>query len=350
MAKKLLDSNALSAFCESIAMMQSAGIQTEEAVHLLGENMRDSLFKQTCDSIYRSLINGNTFTQALSDSGSFPQHALDMLSVGEKSGRLENVLVSLGRYYNEEDRIFTKISNAIAYPTALLAIMSVILLFTVTTILPVFMNVFESLSGNLTTSSFAYVNISLTIGWVAFGISALFTVIVFILFLLTRSQKGRISLLRSAQSMPFLRRPLQQLALGRFTSALATYIASGINGETAMKEAAEKVDHKKLRETLLKAQEEMVDPKQLKSLAQAIYDNNIFDPVYARMLVVGTRSGRIEDVLEYLSDSYVGNSIQEIDSLIDSVEPTLAAFLTVSIGVTLIAVMLPLIGIMGSIG
>ena len=350
MAKKILESNALSAFCESIAMMQSAGIQTEEAVHLLGENMRDSLFKQTCDSIYRSLIGGKTFTQAVSDSESFPQHAVDMLDVGEKSGRLENVLVSLARYYNEEDRLFTKISNAIAYPTALLAIMSVVLLFTVTTILPVFMGVFESLSGSLTASSFAYVNLSFILGWVAFGISAVCTVVIFIIFLFTRGQKGRISLLRFAQSLPFLRKPLRQLALGRFTSALATYIAAGLNSETAMKEAAEKVDHKKLREVLLNAQAEMVNPKQLKSLAQTIYDNNIFEPVYSRMLVVGTRSGRVEDVLEYLSDSYVNNSIQEIDNLIDSIEPTLAAFLTISIGVTLIAVMLPLIGIMGSIG
>ena len=39
-----------------------------------------------------------------------------------------------------------------------------------------------------------------------------------------------------------------------------------------------------------------------------------------------------------------------LDGLIDSVEPTLAAFLTVGVGATLIAVMLPLIGIMGSIG
>ena len=68
------------------------------------------------------------------------------------------------------------------------------------------------------------------------------------------------------------------------------------------------------------------------------------------MLVVGTRSGSMETVLASLSDTFFDDSIARIDGLIDSVEPTLAAFLTVSVGATLIAVILPLVGIMGSIG
>ena len=65
------------------------------------------------------------------------------------------------------------------------------------------------------------------------------------------------------------------------------------------------------------------------------------------MLVVGTRSGSLETVLASLSDTFFDDSIVRLDGLIDSVEPTLAAFLTVGVGATLIAVMLPLIGIMG---
>jgi type IV pilus assembly protein PilC len=95
---------------------------------------------------------------------------------------------------------------------------------------------------------------------------------------------------------------------------------------------------------------QMTDPAQAKSLAQAIFDNNVFEPIYARMLVVGTRSGSLETVLASLSDTFFDDSIVRLDGLIDSVEPTLAAFLTVGVGATLIAVMLPLIGIMGSIG
>lgn len=68
--------------------------------------------------------------------------------------RLENVLWSLARYYDEEDRLYAKIKNAIAYPAALLCVMSAILLFTVIVILPVFVDVYHGLTGNLTAGSF----------------------------------------------------------------------------------------------------------------------------------------------------------------------------------------------------
>lgn len=350
MAKKILESSALSVFCESIAMMLSAGIQTDEAVYLLAENMEDSDFKRACDEVYQGLVSQKTFTEAIRDSQAFPQHIVDMIAAGEYSGRLEAVLTSLAQYYDEEDRLFTKIKSAIAYPAALLAIMSVVLLFTVSAILPVFINVYESLSGSITTGSYSFVNVSLVIGWVALGVTLLCALIVIYGILLTRSQAGRLRMMKFFQTFPPTKKPMRQMALARFTSALATYIASGLDTETSMKYALEKVDHVPLRNLIKTAQEEMVDTAQMKSLAQAIYDNKVYEPVYARMLVVGTRSGSIESVLTYLADTFMEDSVNQIDSLIDSIEPTLAAFLTISVGATLIAVMLPLIGIMGSIG
>ena len=60
MATKMLESSAVSAFCESVAVMHSAGIQMDEAVFLLGENMEDAAFKRACDDVYKEqkgLIN-----------------------------------------------------------------------------------------------------------------------------------------------------------------------------------------------------------------------------------------------------------------------------------------------------
>lgn len=68
--------------------------------------------------------------------GRLPRYAVDMVGVGEASGRLEEVLRSLGVYYDEEDRLFAKIRSSVGYPAALLCIMSIILAFTVIIILP----------------------------------------------------------------------------------------------------------------------------------------------------------------------------------------------------------------------
>lgn len=350
MATKMLESSAISAFCESTAVMHSAGIQMDEAVYLLGENMEEAAFKQACDSVYARLIAGSTLAEALRSTGSFPAHVVDMVSVGEHSGRLENVLWSLAKYYNEEDRLYAKIKNAIAYPAALLCVMSIILLFTVAVILPVFVDVYTGLTGNLTSGSFAYVNASIVIGWIALGITLLCTVLVLIGVIMARTANGRQALVRLFEKTPFTRGPLRQMAVGRFTAALATFVAAGVDTNVAVERALSMVDHAGLKSQVNRVYAQMIDPAQAKSLAQAIFDNNVFEPIYARMLVVGTRSGSLESVLTSLSDTFFEDSIAHIDRLIDSVEPALAAFLTVSVGATLIAVMLPLIGIMGSIG
>lgn len=350
MATTVLESSAVSAFCESVAIMLAAGIQADEAVSLLGENMEDGTFKRACDAVYLQLIAGESMTRALDDSGFFPRHVVDMVGVGEVSGRLEPTLRTLAVYYDEEARLFAKIRSSIVYPAALLCVMSVILAFTVAVILPVFVNVYESLSGNLAAGSFNAVGVSIGIGWAALAVTLVCTVIVLVMAVTIRSEGGRRRLMRTAERIPFTRNTMYQLALSRFTSALATYVASGIDTDTAMKEAVALVDHRSLKRQLEGARAAMLDLSAPKSLAQAVSDSGVFEPVYARMLTIGARSGSVEDVLGRLSLTFFDDAIMKMDRLVDGVEPALAAFLTVAVGATLVSVMLPLIGIMGSIG
>lgn len=350
MSTEILKSSALSAYCESIAMMLSAGIQTDEALYLLAENMEDSDFKRACDAVYTLLIEQKPLAQAMAGSGAFPQHVIDMVAAGEYSGRLESVLLCLANYYAEEDRLFDKMKHAVTYPVALLSIMSLILLFCASLVLPIFIDVYESLVGNITTSSYAYVDTSITIGWVAFGVTLACTLLAICAMLVGQTQKGRLGLIALLGKLPITKKPMEQLALGRFTLSLNTYIASGLDTESSLKQSLEKVEHKALRGKLKTAYKEMSDPAMMKSLSQAIYDNKIYEPVYARMLMVGARSGRAESVLASLSETFTNDSLAQIDGIIDGIEPCLTAFLTIGVGATLIAVMLPLIGIMGSIG
>ena len=287
MATKMLESSAVSAFCESVAVMHSAGIQMDEAVFLLGENMEDAAFKRACDDVYKELIVGKPLALAMDDSGCLPSHVVDMVGAGEHAGRLENVLWSLARYYDEEDRLYAKIKNAIAYPAALLCVMSAILLFTVIVILPVFVDVYHGLTGNLTAGSFGYVNASILIGWIALGVTLLCTVRVVLGVLAGRSAAGRQRLLRLFEKAPLTRGPMRQMAVSRFTAALATFVAAGVDTDTAMEKAVAMVDHGNLKSQLEAVRMQMTDPAQAKSLAQAIFDNNVFEPIYARLLVVG---------------------------------------------------------------
>ncbi len=349
MAEKLLDSSAISAFCNSIATMLAAGVQTDEAVHMLSENREQSHFKRVCDEVYRNLVAGENLAQAMKSCGAFPPYAVEMVNVGEASGRTERVLRSLGHYYASERRSFSKLQNSVGYPAALLCVMSIILAFTVILILPVFSNTYNNMSGSLTAGSFSMVGASIAIGWIALAVVLVATIAALVTWGLARSESGRIRVMRLFQKIPSTRQAMYQLALSRFTTALSAFVASGVQDESAMRQAIETVDHPELKKKLDAALESMTDMNNPRSLGQAIVENEVFEPIYGRMLLMFTRSGSTEEVLDQLSDIFFEDANSQIDSSIDSIEPTLAAFLTVAVGATLIAVMLPLIGIMGSI-
>ncbi len=350
MAHQLVESAELSFFCDSISVMLAAGIQTDEAVHMLVEDMGDTPFRRVCHEVYRGLIQGQTLAAAMLATQAFPAYAVEMIAVGERSGKLENVLRSLGVYYNEEARMFTKVKSAIGYPAALFCIMTIILAFTIVVILPVFVDVYESLAGTLTAGSFTAVSVALGIGWVALAVTLVATVLALAAAILSRSAGGRARIMRLCEKLPVTRGAMYELALSRFISALAAYTASGMNTDDAMRETLQTIDHPRLLALATEAYDLMVDLDDPRSLAQALSETAMVEQVYIRMLTIGTRSGSLDSVLMRLSDMFFNDALANIDGAVDSIEPALAAFLTVAVGATLISVMLPLIGIMGSIG
>ena len=348
MADKL-ESGAVSTFCESIAMMLAAGIQTDEAVHLAAENVADSPYKRVCDHMYTLLADGSTLNKAMQETGAFPGYAVKMVAAGETSGHLENVLRSLAVYYSEEDRLFSKMRSAIMYPAGLLLVMDIILIFTVTSILPVFVRVYQSVSGDMMTGSFVYVNMAMTIGYLALAFIIVCSALA-VYACIMASGTGRTKLMHIMERIPFSAEAMHTMALSRFTSALSTFVSAGIAHDRALKDSIEMTDHETLHLKAQAAYDAMVDPENPRGLARAIYDTEVFDPMYARTLLVGGQSGATESVLRNLSRTFFEEAVMKIDALIDVFEPVLAAFLTIAVGATLIAVMLPLIGIMGTLG
>ena len=114
---------------------------------------------------------------------------------------------------------------------------------------------------------------------------------------------------------------MHQLALSRFTSVVSVFIASGLTTDQAMKDALTTIEHRGLFAQVEQAYNAMIDPEQAKSLAQAISDFEIFEPVYARMLTVGTRAGSLDEALDRLAGTFFDDAILQVDRIIDSIEP-----------------------------
>ena len=348
--RERLTSADVSVFCEGMAMMLAAGIQVDEALSLLDIRRASARLSCVCEEAYRAVLSGCGLAEAMRRTGAFPRHAVDMVAVGERTGRLEQTLLRLTSYYDEESRVFAKVRTAVGYPAALLCVMAVIVAFTVWVVLPVFIRVYESMAGSLTAGSSAAIAASVVIGWVALIVTLLGAAATVAAVVASRTPRGNALLIKVLERLPFTRGAMEKLALSRFTLALSTYIASGVNDDVAMAESIKTIEHPQVRAHAEEALRLMEDAERSRGLSAAIAESCLFDALYARMIVIGARTGSVENVLAGLGETFFNEAADRVDRVIDSVEPLLAALLTIAVGTTLISVMLPLIGIMGSIG
>lgn len=346
---KQLDNLAVSAFCESMGMMIRAGIQTEEAIELLGEshgNDHDGELGRALVQMKEKVEHGETLSKAMKETGVFPSYAVDMVEAGETSGRLEDILFRLARYYADQKTISEKLRGAVTYPAAMLVLIIAVLAVMLAMVLPAFTEVYDNLTGSLAASTYSYIRWAYALCWIALIVMIVLAAGLLIGYRMWNGN-GRAAVEKLLWKIPLCASILESMGMFRFTSALSTFLASGEMQDIAVIESRRMTGCAPVEEKLDRCIKQMEEGH---SIAKAAYDEQLFEPVYGRMLLAGERSGNLENVLERLTTLLEENCGHMVDRLVGIVDPLLSGVLMLTVGLSLLSVMLPLIGMMNSIG
>ncbi len=347
MKKKKLDTLGVSAFCESMAMMLQAGIQTQEAVSLLrGEKESHGILEEGLAVMQEALEEGNSLSSAMEAAGVFPSYALKMVAVGESFGRLEDVLFRLSKYYREQKTMTEKLKGAVTYPAAMLILIIVVLALMLVMVLPAFTQVYNRLTGSMASSAYRYIGWAYGFCWAALIVMVILAASLLLGLGLWNSKKRPV-VEGVLQKLPVCREILEKLGTYRFTMALSVFLSSGEVQDIAVAKSLMMIGCKPVEEKVKRC---MTHLEEGHSIAQAAYQEGLFEPVYGRMLLAGERSGNLESVLERLSDLLEEHALNLTDRLVEVIDPLLSGVLLVTVGISLLSVMLPLLGIMSSIG
>ena len=347
MSKRKLDYLGVSAFCESMAMMAQAGIQTDEAIALLqsGKEHTGGLLEEGLAVMKEQVDAGSGLAKAMEATGLFPDYALRMVAAGESSGRLEDILFRLASYYAEQKTISEKLKNAVTYPAAMLVLIIAVLAVMLVMVLPAFTDVYNNLTGSLSASSYNYVRWAYAFCWIALVAMILITAaLVAGLYLWNHEKREKVE--KVLRKIPLCAQILESMAKFRFTSALATFLASGEMQDEAVLSSIPMTDYAPVEKQLKSCALRMEEGH---SIAQAAYDEGLFEPVYGRMLLAGERSGSLEHILGRLTELLENNCSNLVDRLVGIVDPLLSGVLMLTVGLSLLSAMLPLIGMMNAV-
>jgi len=336
---KCLSNAELSAFCQQLAMVLKAGLPTYYGVSLLCDEAPDEPTKELLSKIYKPMEAGSTLHFALTEVGGFPEYMVNMIQLGEETGRLEEVLIALSNYYNREEQIRKSIKSAITYPFVLTILMLIVIVVMIAKVLPVFSQIYNELGSELTGSALILMNISSVINDYLIVIVIAFVILLIAGLLLYKTKLGK---------MLFQGRELfMSIAASRFANCMAMALSSGLDTDRALALAYELVDNDRMREKINKCKENI---SQGETFSDALLKSSIFSKIYSSWIAVGTRTGSMDDVLARICASYEEDTDGRIGRYISVLEPVLIVILCVFIGLILISFLLPLLGIMASIG
>ena len=348
MAVQILSEEQISVFCRSLAMMLRSGVTMQEAVELFVQDGDDAspLLHSTAQQMEKALGEGQSFAQTARDTGAFPEYALGVFSMAELSGRLDEVLDRLADYYDRQHALNERLRSTLTYPVALLLMMCGVLSVLVFSVLPMFVRVYNSLTGSLAASSYAYVLAASLIGRVSLVLAVAVSAVLLVLAVMLHTQKGREKLNGPIERSQFTRKAARQLAVSQMADTVSTMLASGAEEDSALEQCIRQTSHTGLRTALQACRSDM---QQGTGMAQAFLRHKVLPPLYARMLQGGSESGSLPAAMESVALRMGQEAENALCRLIDDIEPVLIGFLTVSVGFTLLSVMLPLLGILSAV-
>lgn len=348
MKKQRLLSNAeIASFCRQTAMIIQAGITPAEGMDILVHDTVSEDGKELLEKIGNSCEMGNPFYQAIEETGVFPNYVVKLAALGEESGKLDTVLLSLALYYERENSISESIRSAVAYPLIMIVMMFLVILVLIVKVLPIFRQVFIQLGTEM--SPFA--EKLLSVGNALSRYSVVITIVLFLLIgaglVLYRTREGRRLMKRFFSRLSFTRSFYDKMAAGRFASGMYLSVASGMDTYQSLDMISEIVENEDMQKKIEICRAELEKDS---NLPEALKKAEIFSALYSRMVAVGFRSGSIDTVMKQIAQSYEEETDRQINRIISIIEPTLVILLSLVVGIILLSVLLPLMGIMSSIG
>jgi len=342
-----MNANEMGSFFENMGMMIKAGITPSEAVDLLQEESKESGHTNAAyESMSQNMSMGSSLANAMKDSNAFPQYAVDMIDASEYTGKLEGTLFHLSDYYRTEHSMKNTFVSAVRYPIILLFMVIAVLIAMLAIVFPAFYGVYNNLTGSLAASSLNYINISFTLCKVLMVIMIILVILLLIGVFMWRG--GKAATVRNFLSkISTFRQLFDNLDLYRFTSCFDMFISSGEMQDEAVAKSLPVAETEGLKSKLNRCIEKMQTGL---SFSQAASEEKLYDPINNRMLIPAERSGMLDSILQKILTNLKDNNEAYVARIANTVEPFLTGFLMITLGLMLISLMVPLIGIMSSIG
>ena len=330
-------------FCGQMGMLLHSGISTTEGLHILCDESRTDTDREILEPLISSVEETGSLSQALEEAGCFPKSMTAYVRTGEETGCLDEIMESLYLHYEQEQEISQQIRSAVTYPLIMLGMMAVVILVLLVKVLPVFQQVFTQMGMEMNGVSRGLLNAGNVIRHYSVVFMILAAVLVGCILFFSLTEKGRSQLRKMATHLPVFREIPVAMDYSRLTQGLSLGLRSGLSPETSLELTKDLISQPVILERLRKASS-ILDSGE--TFSKALTESGLFGGMEGRLITISFYSGSSDETLRRLSRQYTERSIDLISQAVSIVEPTIVILLSLLVGLVLLSVMMPLLGIL----
>jgi len=326
-------------FSNNMGVMLRAGVSLVQGLSELYEDADNRYFKKVIKALIDNITAGDSLNEAMSrESRTFPEIYVNVIAIGEETGRLDNVFFNLARHYKRIDDLILQTRKAFIYPAFVilaLLLVSYVYLFIV---FPMLFSLLEQFEVKLPLITEILWSISNFLqAWWPYILGAI--LLFALLFILSRKLKVfRLWFDWCELYLPGMKKVFIQLRMAFFMRYMAILMGAGVNILRAMELAIKSVNNIILKRTLDSCLYEVTGGT---VLSQAFRSKKIIPNMVTRMIVVGEETGNISQQMEYVANQYEEDLTRRISWALAFMEPALIILLAVLALVLIMGILLP---------
>src|SRR5689334_11387417 len=323
-----------------LATMIDAGLAMVQSLQALAEETTNKVMRDTIKDVCTRVEGGDSFSDALGKHPkTFNKLFVCMVAAGERGGLLAEILARLATYLENTAKLRKKVKSAMMYPSAVTIIAIGITVFLLVKVVPVFGDVYKGFGRELPGPTQALMSLSKLVreyliyliagagagiyGWISY----------------LKTKNGREFWDRTRIKLPIFGVIAHKICLARFTRTLASLIRSGVPILEVLQIVSNTVGNVVMEKAIRTAS---ADIERGEGISAALGKHPVFPSMIIRMVTAGEQTGKIENMLERISDFLDDEIETTLSGLTSLIEPLLIVFLGVTVGGIAICMFLPI--------
>ncbi|EIO3979021.1 TPA: type II secretion system F family protein [Vibrio vulnificus] len=331
-------------FCRQLYSLTKAGVPLLRSMRGLVQNCENKQLKAALEEVVAELTNGRSLSASMQlHSKVFSPLFVSMIHVGENTGRLDQALLQLANYYEQELETRKRIKTAMRYPTFVISFIVVAMFILNVKVIPQFASMFSRFGVDLPLPT------RILIGMSEFFVNYWMLLAGFIVGLIfgfkawVATADGRERWDKWRLKLPVVGGVVNRAQLSRFSRTFALMLKAGVPLNQSLALSAEAMGNRYLELKILKMKADIEAGSQVSVTS---INSGIFTPLVIQMISVGEETGRIDELLMEVADFYDREVDYDLKTLTARIEPILLVIVAGMVLVLALGIFLPMWGML----